>query len=90
MAAKVIRLNTSVPMDWIQAVRQLATPVGRSGRSGAASRHWLAPPSVNRIEPMKKVIASPRAPTALPYEVSGPATKHSEPSPKKTPIARVS
>src|SRR6478609_3196221 len=48
----VVTLKNSVPADWMMAAHQPAP------RSGQASQLWSPPPAVNKIEPMKNVIAS--------------------------------
>src|SRR5829696_4958378 len=86
-ALKVVTLKNSVPADWTIAAHHAADPPAwwRCPKANALCR---APPSVNRIEPAKKVSASARAPTRSRYPGKGATTKHAEPAAKHAAIQR--
>jgi hypothetical protein len=60
----VVTLKNKVPADWITAARQAARPAPSMFLVALASHVWIAPPSVNRSEPRKKVNASSLGPTS--------------------------
>src|SRR6478609_1290839 len=59
----VVTLKNSVPADWMMAAHQAAPPPAAECRPDQASQLCSAPPTVNRIEPTKKVTASAESPT---------------------------
>jgi hypothetical protein len=63
IASYVVTLKNSVPADWMMAAHKAATPWGER-RPDQASQLWRPPPAVNRIDPMKNVIASADSPTS--------------------------
>jgi hypothetical protein len=60
----VVTLKNSVPADWMIAAHHAARPPPGERHSGQASQLCSAPPSVNRIEPTKNVMASADSPTS--------------------------
>jgi hypothetical protein len=85
----VVTLKKSVPADWTMADHQAARPPPGELRSARARRLWSAPPTVNRIEPTKNVIASAESPTSWTYPGNGPTRKHVEPSANESAIHRL-
>src|SRR5215204_4821018 len=61
----VVRLKNSVPADWMMAAHHAARPPPGECRSDQASQLCSPPPAVNRIEPIKNVMASADSPTRL-------------------------
>src|SRR3954453_7031655 len=65
-----------------------ARPPPGKRRSGQASTLCTPPPSVNRMEPTKKVTPTAEAPTSCAQPGNGPTRKQPEPSAKQRAIHR--
>jgi hypothetical protein len=97
MAAKVLILNSRVPIDCTPVASQSIWPgrntktfrrgtPGRLGAASTASRYCRKPAVVKNSDPMKNVTASGRAPTALAYAGTVPSPKRNEPMANSAPI----
>src|SRR5436305_12565354 len=100
MAANVLTLNRSVPMNWIsaasQSIRLGSHDAGRQ-REGclpgaiwrstlAASANWRYPAEVKNSEPTKNVTPIPGRLAEAHCEAIPPRVKHNEPRANRTAI----